>query len=271
MATDGVKIIDGDLAFDIYSIFMDMYDAGNSIEEIRQAVEVPFDEEDGFDYEIFITTYALALWQTGQLSPDILQELDTAIARGAGVKVWTEEVNSKEGQKRQRELEKLRQKLSQPTLKVRKRKVYKPLTKFLFEEDAVLVFKLPNSNYCAAILTEVFQYQGRCTYYFVVSTYAGSHKPSIEDIRAVEVIGRIMPAGFDYQIGLGIIAVSPKNLRLFASKLEQVGKLEIAHEFKKAGVFGGAINFESFSQNWEHQELYSKNLNMDKIPLKEIL
>ena len=44
MATDGVKIIDGDLASDIHGTFMDMYDVGASLEEIKKAIEEPFDE-----------------------------------------------------------------------------------------------------------------------------------------------------------------------------------------------------------------------------------
>ena len=125
MATDGVKIIDGDLATDTYGTFMEMYDAGASIQEIKTAVEQPLDEEDGFDYEIYITVYALALWQTGQLTPDVMAEVDEAIARGAGVKVWTEECGEKDGKKRQRELEKLREKLTLPNPRIRQRRFYK--------------------------------------------------------------------------------------------------------------------------------------------------
>lgn len=271
MATDGVKIIDGDLGHDIHSIFMEMYDAGASLEEIKSAIKVPFDECDGFDYEIFITVYALALWQIGALTSDVVQEVDQAIARGAGVKVWTKEVDSKEGLKRQRELEKLKQKLARPNSKIRKRRIYRPITKFIFEKDTALVFQLPNSNYCATILMDIFQQKGRCTYYFVASTYAGNNKPSIEDIKDVEVVGRRMAACFDYPIGLRIIAVSPKALRSFATDFEQVGSIEIAPEFKNVGLYGGALDFISFSQEWENQAFFIKNFNMDKIPLREII
>jgi hypothetical protein len=63
MATDGVKIIDGDLARDTYYQIMDLYDSDISIEIIRK--EVPFVKEDygsdtDFYHEIFVTTYALA-------------------------------------------------------------------------------------------------------------------------------------------------------------------------------------------------------------------
>ena len=271
MATDGVKIIDGDLAYDIYAIFMEMYDAGAPIEEIRLAVEVPFDEEDGFDYEIFVTVYALALWETGQLTASILQEVDEVIARGAGAKLWAEECTAKEGKKRQRELEKFREKISKPPKRIRKRRTYKRSTNFIFEENSVLTFKLPNSNYCATILIEVFQHQGKCTYNFAESTYQANSKPTIEHIESGKVIGRRMPTGFDYQLGLSIIAISPKDLRSFADRFEQIGEIELPPASKKVGTYGGARSFESFCQNWENQVLYTRNLNLSEIPLKEFL
>jgi hypothetical protein len=36
MATDGVKIIDGDTAYDIYGIFMGKYNNGVSVEDLKR-------------------------------------------------------------------------------------------------------------------------------------------------------------------------------------------------------------------------------------------
>lgn len=44
MSTDGVKIIDGDTAFDTYWRIMDLYDSGATIETIRE--EIPFLQPD---------------------------------------------------------------------------------------------------------------------------------------------------------------------------------------------------------------------------------
>ncbi len=91
MATDGVKIIDGDHAHDVYHTFMELYDAGASFEEIQTAVEA-LNVGDDFDTEIFITAYALALWETGQLTEKIRQQVQQAIQRGAFVEYLTQEV-----------------------------------------------------------------------------------------------------------------------------------------------------------------------------------
>ncbi len=272
MATDGVKIIDGDLASDIYGKFMEMYDAGTPLEEIKAAVEEPFDEEDGFDYEVYITVYALALWQTEQLTPEVMAEVDEAIVRGAGVKVWTEECGIKEGQKRQRELEKLREKLAQPNPKIRKRRVYKQVTKFVLEENAVLTFQLPDGNYCATILVNIMQHQGRCHYFFVASTYKGKHKPTIDDIRNAEIVGRKKPLGFgNYGAWLDTISMGPKLLRSLANQFEQIGTLEIKPVHKDIGSSGGVQDFESFCREWTNPELYSTQNARALFSLKELI
>jgi hypothetical protein len=83
MATDGVKIIDGDLARDTYDQIMELYDNDASIETIKK--EIPFVKADygldtDFYYEIFVTAYALAFWEIGELTDSILNEVKKVIA-----------------------------------------------------------------------------------------------------------------------------------------------------------------------------------------------
>jgi hypothetical protein len=117
MATDGVKIIDGDLAHDTYWRIMDLYDSNADTNEIRKHipfVRAEYGMDDDFYHEIFVTAYALAFWEIGALTEDILAEVANVIKVGAGVKVWTEEVDAKAGKARQKELDKLVKKISQP-------------------------------------------------------------------------------------------------------------------------------------------------------------
>ena len=272
MATDGVKIVDGDFAHDLYSEFMELYDAGKPIDEIKAAIETQRDPDDGFEQEIFITVYALALWQVGELTPEILQEVKQAIERGAGAEVWAEEIDEKEANKRRRELEKFWLKINQPNPKPRKRKFYKVITNFVFDENEVLVFQIPDGNYCATILVEIFQHQGRCHYYFVASTYKSRTKPTLDDIKSSEIIGRKKPLGFgNYGVWLDTISVGPKLLRSFKDNFEQIGKLKILEVHKEIGSSGGAQDFASFCWKWENTELLIKNLERVKFPLQELL
>jgi hypothetical protein len=78
MATDGVKIIDGDLAHDTYWGIMDLYDKGADISTIKK--EVPFIRsyygvDDDFYHEIHVTAYALAMWEIGALTDGLLTQV----------------------------------------------------------------------------------------------------------------------------------------------------------------------------------------------------
>ncbi|QTE35557.1 hypothetical protein J3L18_20710 [Mucilaginibacter gossypii] len=61
MATDGVKIIDGDLAHDTYWGIMDLYDSKVDFELIKDKFPVmELSHFDDYDNEIYITACALA-------------------------------------------------------------------------------------------------------------------------------------------------------------------------------------------------------------------
>lgn len=66
MATDGVKIIDGDLAHDTYEYIMELYDNGASAEIIKK--EIPFIKKIMEMKRIFITKFLLQLtpWHFGK-------------------------------------------------------------------------------------------------------------------------------------------------------------------------------------------------------------
>ena len=103
MATDGVKIIDGDLAHDTYEYIMELYDNGASAEIIKK--EIPFIKEDygdetDFYHEIFVTAYALAFWEIGELTDEILNEVKRVIELKAGVKSLDKRCRRKGRQKK---------------------------------------------------------------------------------------------------------------------------------------------------------------------------
>lgn len=261
MATDGVKIIDGDFAHDLYSTFMDMYDASESVESIKAQCEEQYkDPLDEFDLEIFITVYALALWEIGELSPEILAEAQEIIARGAGVQVWTEECSAKEGQRRQRELDKLLSKISTVNPRIRKRRTYKTVAKFVFDENEVLTFQLPDNNYCAAILMEVYQYRGRCDYQFLISTYKSTQKPTLADIINANLISRRIPSSNgQYILVFSLMTTGPKALKAYASQFERLGKIPIRSEVKCGGTYYNSSNFSDFIRPWLNFEQHANN------------
>lgn len=111
------------MAHGTYWGIMDMYDGGESIEAIKD--EFPFPRVDFFDdFELFTTSYAVAIWEIGEMTDNILKEVKNVIDKGGCVKTWTEEYSVKMGKDRQKELDKVWSKISGENKKLRKRKMF---------------------------------------------------------------------------------------------------------------------------------------------------
>lgn len=292
MATDGVKIIDGDLARDTYNQIMDLYDSDADIQTILN--EIPFIRSDygpdtDFYHEIFVTSYALAFWEIGAINEVVLDEVRRVMSLGAGVQVWTEECDEKEGRKRQKELDKLLKKISQPNLKVRKRKKYKLIKNLFFQPDDVLTFQLSNGNFHAVICAKVTQKRGQYTYDLVATTYKGESRPTLEDLKACFIAGRRIGSGYDpdttlsmqphvdeiwqyvgrnnFFFGLSYRLVTHKNFLSFKDKFEVVGKLRIKDSFKADGSYGYESSFERFEDVFTDLDNHMKVFQEQKYPV----
>jgi hypothetical protein len=292
MATDGIKIIDGDLARDTYDQIMDLYDSDANIETIRK--EVPFVKDDygpdtDFYHEIFVTSYALAFWEIGEITDEILNEVKRVIDLKAGVKVWTQECDENEGKKRQKELDKLLKKIFEPNQKIRKRKKYKLIKNFYFQPDDVLAFQLSDKNYYAVICAKVTQQRGQCTYDLVATTYKGKTKPTIEDLKNCFIAGRKIGSGYDLKttlshqpnvdeiwrytkqdnfiFGLSYHLVTHRDIISFKDKFEIVCKLKIKESFKKDGGYGYESSFDRFENIFSDLDNHMKVFGEQKYPV----
>lgn len=292
MATDGVKIIDGDLARDTYESIMDLYDSDATIETIKK--EVPFIIEDygdntDFYHEIFVTSYALAFWEIGELTEEILEEVKRVIELKIGVKIWTEECDANEGKKRQKELDKLLKKISLPNLKIRKRKKYRIIKNLYFQPNDLLTFQLSDNNYYAVICAKVTQQRGQCTYDLATTTYKGKNKPTVEDLKSCFISGRKIPSSYDWKtileqqpnvdeiweyanqdnflFGLSYRLVTHRDIISFKDKFEVVGKLKIKESFKKDGSYGYESSFDRFENIFSDLDNHMKIFREEKYPV----
>ena len=275
MATDGVKIIDGDLAFDTYWGIMDLYDSNIDIASIKK--ELPFireeyGREEDFYHEIFVTSYALAFWEIGELSDDVFQEVKLVIDKGAGVIAWTEEAGAKEGKARQKELDKLWKKISQPNTKIRSRKKYRKITNLHFIENDLLTFKLFDNSYRALLCTEVQQYRGECVYWLTPTDYISNIKPTENSIFAWSIFGRtivcthsreklieanpgietlwhLYPHEGTFLYGYAQIGIDHKDFLAFKNQIEKVGTLKIREGLKSWSSRSGIASFRELENN----------------------
>ena len=293
MATDGVKIIDGDTAHDTYWGIMDLYDSQADFETIEK--EFPLyqrDYFDDFDNEIYVTSCALALWEIGQMTESKLDFVKFVIEKGACVKEWAEE-SEKNGKARQKELDKLWKKISQVNHKVRLRKIYRKITNFYFQQDDLLTFQLKDGNYRAAICITIDQYRGRSNYILVPTTFSSPKKPTIDDIKDKEILGRRVGSSYgqevtkemqpgiekvwnyeleggsgNYFFGVVKLAVDHKNFIGFKDKFEKVGTLKIIEGLKQTGSFGYEENLAGFERVFGDIENYIQIFQCKKYPVK---
>lgn len=306
MATDGVKIIDGDTAHDVYSGIMDLYDAGATIDNIKS--KIPFPEPgdyDDFEHEVYITAYALAMWEIGHLTEDVLKEVRLVIDKGAGVKVWTEEADEKTGKQRQKELDKFWNKISSPNAKIRKRKKYKSVKNFLLEENEVLAFQLEDKNYYSIILLDINQYRSQCTYMFGKIRYKSINIPTLSQILDSEIIGRKIPSGHDmdamkifmslghdeivkqggiqsilereaertgsYIIGLSKTGIEHKDLINILDKFTRIGKINLSEKVKVTGPYGVTDTFEGLTRDFTDLDSRLKAFNECLFKIRDFL
>lgn len=293
MATDGIKIIDGDLAHDTYWGIMDLYDSNVDIATIKN--EIPFVRsdygmEEDFYHEIFVTAYALAFWEIGELTDHILREVEAVIKVGAGAKVWTEQANEKAGKARQKELEKLLKKISKSNAKIRARKRYRKISNFYFQVDDLLVFKQKDNFYRTIICTSINQYRGECIYMLTPTTYKSKRKPTIDDLFKCHVLGITIGAGYekeaiiDMQPGVetlwplysyfgefffGLVqeGVDHKDFVSFKNKFEKVGTLKIKDSFKKTGSRAAISSFDELVAFFQNYDKDQKTFGYKKFPV----
>jgi len=278
MATDGPKIIDGDLARDTYWGIMDLYDSGSDIESIKKEFSFDADNWDGFDYEVYVTVIAQAFWEIGIIDQVIIDEVKKVVEMGEGVKIWRKEGGEEDARIRQATLNRLLKKISNPKSKPRKRKKYSKIRNLYFAENDILGFKLQDGSYRAVICAKITQHRGQCSYDLVATTYQSNLKPTYYDILNSYLMCRWIPSGstieellteqsgiellweeypkYRYKsIGMCYDLVTHKDLKLFKDKLEKIGNIPLKEGLKQDASYGYRTSFE---------QLQSQFLNVDK-------
>lgn len=244
MAIDGVKIIDSDSAYDIYNSIMEMYHYGKSIENIKAKIDqqqVDYSIND-LELEIYITTYALAMWEIGEITEEQILKINELVNKGAS-SLWNN-VNPNAQTKRQIELEKFVEKINRPNTKIKKRKNYKLIIDFIFEPNDVLAFKLNSKSYGVAILINVYNDKGKGYYGFTEVILKTNDKPTLEIVKSSKVYAR-KNIGFDNPKN-----INHKDLLTFYDKFEKIGKLNISEKDRKLGGIYPVSNFKEFCDDW---------------------
>lgn len=289
MATDGVKIIDGDTAHETYWGIMDLYDSDADLNKIEHAFPlIQTDYVDDFDNEIYVTSCGLALWEIGLMTPDKLDYIQTIVDKGATVAEWSKE-NEKDGLARKRELEKYLKKINQNNTKVRHRKKYRKITNLYFHANDILTFKV-DGKYKAVICLTVDQYRGNCEYKLALTTYSSSIKPTAAEFLEAEILGVHIGSGFpqsetilqqpgieklweyvggtnNHFFGMAVIAVSHKDFIDFKHFFEVTGNIKIKEGLKEIGSYGYESDFDRFEAIFGNLESHIETFRLRRYPI----
>lgn len=290
MATDGVKIIDGDTAHDTYWGIMDLYDSGADSQTIeREFPLIQPDFVDEFDNEIYVTSCGLALWEIGLMTPEKLAYIQSIIDKGVTVAEWSKE-NAKEGQARERELKKYLKKITQVNSKVRARKKYRKITNLYFSENDILTFKV-NEKYKAVICVAIDQYRGNCNYKLVLTTYSSPVKPTAEELLKAEILGVHIGSGYtqaetrsqqpgieklwafaggtnNHFFGLAAISVAHKDFINLKHVFEVTGTIKIKEALKEIGAYECTSKFARFEVVFGNLESHIKTFRLRGYPIQ---
>lgn len=155
----GTAISSNDTYADIYDEFFDLYNEGQSLEEISKKLIADNQEtiNKPDDSNNFWFALAKAQWECKQLETEISEKVKQIIETGSDLQVWRRlDADEKDIKKRKVVLDKFWADLQteRPKAKSRKKKVIKQPP---FDTGDCLTFKLANGNYGGAVVLEAIR------------------------------------------------------------------------------------------------------------------
>jgi HD superfamily phosphohydrolase len=230
----GTAIFSNDTSADIRDTFLDLFDKGKPISEIRSEIEKEFKEGDDLSVNAnFWLTLAALQWQVGDVDKDVRALTEKIIDQDIDLKVWREsEADEKSLIKRKSELIKLRDKLQTTNPKPRKIKK-KVFPKSIFKKGEIYAFPLNNKNYSALIIFEEVLNE---EYYFVLvaNTDINSKElPTLEEVLKSHLITKTPYKSDNYQIRPAITSYTNSKLKDILKTFVKIGEVEIKDDYTK--------------------------------------
>jgi hypothetical protein len=270
MATDGVKIIDGDFAHDLYHEFMDLYDSGIPVSAIKEKIRSHYESHplDAFDEEIYVTVLAQALWEIGELDDEILGRVKEVIEEERGLREWEQE-GEDWYRKRKRVLHRFLQKIQSPRVRIRRRKRHRNIGNLVFQEGECLMLPLPDGRTAGFVVCEISQKRGRCTYLLAFVVLPNSPPYRLDSFRSASFAGHTYPsAGLsnleNLKFGVATAMLEHRSFKQLANTLSSVGCLPLNRESYMAVSFYPVLSLddliESYTSTVDNLQLWNKTL-----------
>ena len=277
MGTWGTAISSNDTFADIYDEFFDLYNEGNSVQQVTDKLINENQEtiNDLTDSNNFWFALAKAQWECKELDRKIFEKVENIILSGKDLEIWKEcDASSSELKKREKVLNEFLTKLNSEKTKARTRKK-KKLYNSIFEKGDCLTYRMENGKYGGAfVLTDEKQTEIGGNF-IAITTIEQKHQPKIEDFINAEILiqrikksivkdNKIIEQWFeDEQIALFFASSFKKDFNI-----EVIGNLKIHNDYqiKRNSFFG--FPWESLFTIIPHRENYEKVNGAAKSNLK---
>lgn len=267
---EGVKILENEISEETYWYVLDQYDSGMNFPEILQQKSFESDLPDPVDAENHVIGYALAAWEIGFLSPELLNITKSIISKNASVKDWSESFSEAMGKARAKELQKFLEKITAENPKIRKPKKYKSVSNYLFQINDVLSFNLPNKNHVLAIVLNITELRGVCTYYLGKLVYNRPELPDTSMLSQLQIVGdkgsskggilalSLFNPDEDAPFGLYMITIEHKKFSKFSQHFKKIGNIPLKEDCKTASSVSTSSSFEDLILKFNTPEAFYK-------------
>ncbi len=260
MGTWGTGLSSNDTFEDIYSNFIEKYNAGQNVLDItNDIISTNIDlQSDYEDKHSFWFAIAKAQWECGTLDNRVFEKVKTIIDNGDDLKLWTElNGTSTDIKKRKKVLDDFLIKISTPNPKPKKRKK-QIIRQPIFEKGDCLVFKLKNENYSGALVLEAEYGTDLGMNMIAVTTINQQEKPTIKDFETAFILTE-RQEGFPgkYRERECIFWSYAQFFKKAQTKFEIIGKLTVTKKYnsKEHCYMGGQWDFiPAFLNNLEDYE-----------------
>lgn len=242
----GTAIFSNDNSADMRDSFLNLFDKGKPLSEIRIEIEKEFKEgEDLHANSNYWLTLAALQWQVGQVDNDVKSITEKIIDEGIDLKVWQEsEADNKDLTKRQNELIKLRDKLQIPNPKPRKIKK-KTIPKSILKKGEVFAFPLTNQNFGALVILEEILNED---YYFVliaITDINSKEMPTIDNVLKARIVTKEPYKSDDFKIRPAISSFTNSKHKDILKTFTKIGDVEIKNDYWENYLSFGAAPWTS--------------------------
>jgi len=262
MGTWGTAIKDNDTFADIYGEFFELYNEGESPQNISKKLlaenqELIAESESSSDFWFAL---ALAQWETKSLDNNIFSTVENIILSGKDLENWRElDADENDIKKRKIVLEKFLEKLKSEKPKSKARKKEKTITP-IYQTGDCICFKLTNGNFGGAVVLSTNS-DPKFGLNLIASTNINqTSKPTIKDFENANVLMCNFGNWKDNPKITWYFPPLPKNN---PPSFEVVGKTQIEIDYESKENRSTAYEFHpTFSGGW-HQIIEAVNMQFE--------